>query len=89
MLKTTAPTKSVPLRPMVSPILPAATDVTAGHRLKFMDCAERNEELTKSTNLENGDHGSNLKGIGSSKEVYKVRTCDNAGHNPENGVGKS
>jgi hypothetical protein len=29
MLKMTAPTKSVPLRPMESPILPAAIEVTA------------------------------------------------------------
>jgi hypothetical protein len=33
MLKTTAPTKSVPLRPMVLPILPATIEVTAGYRL--------------------------------------------------------
>jgi hypothetical protein len=81
--------KSVPLQPMVSPILPATIDVTAGRHLKFMNCAKRNKELTKNTNLENGDHGSNPKSIGSSKEVYKVRTSDNAGHNPENGVGKA
>lgn len=43
MLKMTAPTKSVPFRPMISPIRPAAIEVTVGHSLKVIFRAGRDE----------------------------------------------
>ena len=58
MVKMTAPVKSVPLRPIMSPTRPAAMEVT-----------ERGEEiwwggaslvLTKGADLQHGDHGAYL-----------------------------
>lgn len=78
-VNTNAPTNSVPRRPIMSPTLPDATDVTGKGEGQAYDLVQKH---TESTNLENGHHRPDLQRTWIIEILSKVRTGDNPTHYP-------
>ena len=79
MLNITAPLNRVPLRPITSPIRPAASEVTATGQNPSGRIRET-WKLTKSPNLQHCDHGPNFYCIRSPEEPDEMRPRDDARH---------
>lgn len=86
--KTTAPLKSVPRLPMISPTCPAAIDVTAQKEVNRNIAVSQNSALlgfacerTEGSDLEDGDHSSNLDWPRFVEILPEVWACDHTGHN--------
>ena len=77
-VKTKAPTKSVPLRPILSPTVPAATEVTVSYECP-VDPVEPSSR-TESTNLEDCNYCANFNGPGIVEVLSEVRAGDNTTH---------
>src|SRR5882762_4986712 len=87
MPKTTAPVKSVPRRPIESPIRPAASDVTETHCCQYIR-GLRLGRRTECTNLKHSDHGTNLDRTWRIKELAKVGAGNDPGHDSRFATGK-
>lgn len=77
-VKTKAPTKSVPLRPILSPTVPAATEVTVS--CEFAVDSVEPSRRTESTDLEDCDYCANFNGPGIVEVLSEVRAGDNTTH---------
>lgn len=78
IVKTTAPMNRVPFRPIMSPTLPAATEVT--FRLLSRLCTYRDSKLTECTNFQDSNHSPKLYWSWTTKVLLEMRASDNPAH---------
>ena len=78
---TMAPLKRVPLRPIISPMRPAARDVT-GEGVNVLRLAKENGGLTECANFKDCNHCAYLDSIWVVEILEKVRAGDDTRHDP-------
>lgn len=84
MVKTTAPLNKVPLRPIASPMRPAASEVTVEHQsgLRGMRRAsEFFEGRTECADFQHRDHEAQLAHARLIEVFHEIGSGDDAGHN--------